>query len=580
MPKNRSVDSSNQARIWYLVLLVLGTLSWALTMVKSGLPSKYGLGFWGANGHDGIWHLALAGQLAKGHYVMPVFAGVPLHNYHIGFDLLLASLHRLTSLSLVTLYFQVLPPLLAFAIGVLTHRFVVAWRKSWYAANWAVFFVYFGGSFGWLVNLFHGQLAGGESMFWAQQAVSTLINPPFALSLVLLLIGLLALQKYLVKPNLISYISSVVVLGILIQVKVYAGLLVLAGLVLAGVFDFLRRRTLRLLKIFVGVFAVLLALFISTLKTGTSLIVFQPFWFLENMMGLSDRLNWPRFFSAMVNYRLAGNWLKAALAYTVAFFIFWYGNFGTRLFSEYFAYRVVVKKRADALSVMLYTIVIAGGVVPLFFLQTGTPWNTIQFLYYSLFFGGILAGVAVADVVGTKWESVKLLGSKVSALGIAVIVLTMPTTLLTLHEVYLPARPPASLPADELAALKFLSEQPEGVVLTYPFDKTKAEAAIANPPRPLFLYDSTAYVSAFSGKQTFLEDEVNLTITNYEWQGRRSAIEQFYVETDQGLARKFLQDNRIKYVYWVDGQRALLGESQLGLTKIYENSSVNVFEVE
>lgn len=570
MPKSPSADSSDRAKLWYAVLLASGVLTWALTMVKSGMPGQYGLGFWGANGHDGIWHLALAGQLAKGNFVMPTFAGAQLQNYHLGFDLLLAVLTKLTRIPLTILYFQLLPPLFALLVGVLTHRFVLRWRGNWQAANWALFFVYFGGSFGWIVNLVRGNSSGGESMFWAQQAVSSLINPPFALSLIVSLFGLIMVQNYIAKQSTGKYLLAVVSLGLLIQIKVYAGLLMLTAFVVVGAVAFWKSRQLAYAKIFIGVFIVSLALFWSSLALGSQLVVLKPFWFLENMMGLSDRLNWPRFFSAMVNYKLAGNWAKAVLAYGIALVIFWYGNMGTRVFSEYFAYRAAVTRRPDAITVILYSLILVGGAVPLLFLQVGTPWNTIQFLYYSLFFSGIVAGVVVGEGFGHSQ------GKMVRA---ALVILTLPTSLLTLKDVYIPSRPPAALPVDEIAALSFLATQPDGVVLTYPFDKLRADAAVVNPPRPLYLYDSTAYVSAFSGQQTFLEDEVNLTITNYPWLGRRQSVEQFYMDSDQNSARKFLRDNNIRYVYWVDGQRALLGESQLGLSKIYENSGVSVFEV-
>ena len=35
-------------------------------MVKSGLVYDYGMGFWGPNGHDGVWHVSLASSLARG----------------------------------------------------------------------------------------------------------------------------------------------------------------------------------------------------------------------------------------------------------------------------------------------------------------------------------------------------------------------------------------------------------------------------------------------------------------------------------------------------------------------------------
>src|SRR3989304_6637979 len=108
----------------HLILLVfVGTIIWSLTMVKSGLIYDYGMGFWGPNGHDGIWHIALIKSLAKGSWEMPVFAGEALKNYHVGYDLVLAWISRLTKFDPVALYFQVAPPILALLIGILTYKF-------------------------------------------------------------------------------------------------------------------------------------------------------------------------------------------------------------------------------------------------------------------------------------------------------------------------------------------------------------------------------------------------------------------------------------------------------------------------
>jgi len=165
--------------------------------------------------------------------------------------------------------------------------------------------------------------------------------------------------------------------------------------------------------------------------------------------------------------------------------------------------------------------------------------------------------------------------------------LTLPGTIGALRN-YLPAKPPAILSALELSGLSFLREQPDGTVLTYPFDAFKAKEAEANPPRPLYLYDSTAYVSAFGGKTTFLEDEVNLNITGYDWSTRRVDIENWYKEKDQEKARAFLKENNIKYIYWLKGdkrflyateQRALIGDKQLGLSKLFENKEVVIYMV-
>ena len=524
------------------VLIITGSAVWSATMVKSGWVYSYGMGFWGPNGHDGIWHLAIINSLSQFRWDMPIFAGELLKNYHLGFDLFLAIIHKLTSIPISNLYFQISPPIFALAIGWLTYKLVLAWKQSESAALWAVFFTYFGGSLGWV-------LGKGESTFWSQQAISTLINPPFALSLVLLLLGLLLLLRR-------RLFLAILVFAVLPQIKIYAGLLAFGGLLIAGLKD---RSLLKVLLISAALY------FLSSYKlltTGSSLLVWQPGWYLETMMSYSDRIGWTKFYSAMTNYRLGEQWPKAILAYGVAFGIFWVGNMGTRL--------IAIKriKRLSELSweeIFMATVIVAGIVIPMFFLQRGTPWNTIQFFYYSLFFSGILAGIVMSQI-------------KNNFTKIIIILLTIPTVFGTLKH-YLPARPPAKLSHEELEALSFLSQQPRGVVLTYPFDKSAADAAIPTPPRPLALYESTAYVAAFSGQPVYLEDEVNLNITGYDWPSRRRQVLDFFANSNLASAKSFLATNSIKYLYlWdVDVARPGFSDTQLGLRNIFENSQVAIW---
>jgi len=150
--------------------LTLGTLAWSLVMLKSGHVYSFGMGFWGANGHDGIWHVALINSLSRATLQMPVFAGSYIKNYHIGFDLIVAAVHKITSIPVISLYFQIVPPIIAFLIGLLAYKFVYIWKKSKIQALVAVFFIYFSGSFGWVVTYLRTGSFDGESLFWSQQA--------------------------------------------------------------------------------------------------------------------------------------------------------------------------------------------------------------------------------------------------------------------------------------------------------------------------------------------------------------------------------------------------------------------------
>lgn len=558
-------------------------------MVKSGLVYPFGMGFWGPNGHDAVWHLSLINHLARGSWEMPIFAGEPIRNYHVGFDLLLAGFHKITAIPASTLYFQIIPPILAVLIGFLTYFLVKLWRGSKSQAFWATFFVYFAGDFGWILTLLRGDGLGGESLFWSQQAVSTLINPPFALSLVLLLCGSILLLKLSKKFSVLNLVFSILAFGLLSQIKVYAGILGFGALLAVLLYQLITSRrltkkavTILLILIFSGTLSFLLFL---PLNSGSQkMIVFQPFWFLETMMAVSDRVGWEKFYEALMNYKTGNVFVKLIPAYIVAFLIFFIGNIGTRIVGLYGIWREGARKKLTEIDIFLLAIALGGTILPMIILQSGTPWNTIQFFYYTLFIFAVYAGCWLGGFIErskVKSGSNRLVYYTVAA----VVLLTIPTSLSTLSLHYLPMRPPAKISNEELAALNFLEKQPDGTVLTYPFDRYKANLAVNNPPRPLYLYESTAYVSAFSKKTVFIEDEVNLDITGFNWRTRRDDAKTLFDALDINWARDFLEKNEIDYLYLVPSQTPVfdqkfrLGEEQLGITNIFENSEIVIYRV-
>jgi len=557
-----------------LVLAGAGVLAWSLTMVKNGVLYPYGVGFWGPHGHDGIWHLSLAGGLSRGSLEMPIFAGQQIKNYHLGFDFLLALLHRFSGLELSTLYFQILPVLMALAIAVLTYYLVWLWQRSSSAALWAVFFTFFGGSWGWVVSWIRNGTFGGESMFWSQQAISTLINPPYALSLVILLAGMAVLLQYDSRPTRGKFFAAAILFGLLIQIKAYAGVLALAGLGIVALVSGVKSRKFDLLGLAVVSAVVAMLMFLPTGFSSGSLFVWQPGWFLETLMGLSDRFNWPRFYQAMLTYRGAGWWVKAVTAYSVAAGIFVIGNFGTRIFALFYKSKYRPANGLDYVGIFSVTAIGLGTVFPMLFVQTGTPWNTVQFFYYSQFFAGLFAGVVVARFLSGKGRAVSV------AAACLLIGLTLPTTFDTLTH-YLPSRPPAKISVWELEALQKIASLPDGRVFTPPFDADAARAAQHLPPRPLRLYESTAYVSAYSQHPVYLEDQVNLDITGYEWQPRRQKSLEFMTTSDSKWAARFLVENRIRYVYLpeVAVVRPRFSASEVGARVIWENQESAVWEV-
>lgn len=557
-----------------IILILLGTITWSLTMIKSGLIYSFGMGFWGPNGHDGIWHISLIESLSKGSLEIPIFAGEALKNYHIGYDLLLSWIHKLTFIPTSVLYFQIVPPLLALSLGLVVYKFVYDWKRSGKSAFWSAFFVYFGGSFSWIITLIQDGGIGGESMFWAQQSISTLINPPLTLSLVIMFSALIFLRRGLIGKKKRNLIIATFLFGVLVQIKVYAGVLSLVGLFLGSLYNLITRKGTDLFKVFSGSLIITILLFSPFSKEAQGVLIYKPFWYLETMMSFSDRLNWSKFGEAMVNYKLGRVYLKGFVAYTSAFIIFMIGNMGTRILKFFYITKKVKEKRLGYINIFIFSVIIFGVVFPMLYIQAGTAWNTIQFFYYSLVFSGVLAGIAFTDIIKAKRFSNN---SNLQFITVIILfIITIPTTIGTLKH-YLPMRPPAKVSKEELEALRFLAGQPEGVVLTQIFDKDKANEAIENPPRPLYLYESTAYVSAFSKKTVYLEDEVNLNITGYDWKKRREKVLSIYETSDIDDVKHFIDSSGIRYLYLVKDLPYPKFINDLDFQNVFENKEVVIF---
>ncbi|MCL5090882.1 MAG: hypothetical protein M1514_02620 [Patescibacteria group bacterium] len=545
-----------------LFLILVGSLSLSLTMVKSGWVYSYGMGFWGPNGHDGIWHLALINQLSKFSFSHPSFSSFPLLNYHFGFDILAAILRIISGVSAVNLYFQVLPPVMSVLLGILTYKLVSRWTNKT-GAWWATFFVYFGGSWAWL-------LGKGESTFWANQAISTLINPPFALSLIFLLIGFFRLENYLEKKDGRNLLLTAFIFGILIFIKVYAGVIVLGSLLIVFLFSLIVRRNQVILgKLFFFSLIVALAVFLPFNSQSSSLLVISPLWFSHTMLAFADRLGWLRLENARQAYFNSGNWLKWFLAESLALLIFIFGNLGIRFVGLFSLIKLRKINELNERKVFFFSMVFISLILPLIFIQKGNPWNTIQFFYYFQFFLALASGVAMGKIKLGRTTRIFVYS--------IVIFLSLPTTMMTLKNNYLPLRPPSRVSVEELEALKFLGQQPFGVVLAYPFNTEWRK--IFSEPKPLYAYETTAYIPALSGQTEFLGDEMNLEISGYNWQGRREDSIRFFESNNPSWANDFLKNNQIKYLYLVKGQKVNLNLEEINLKKIFENGEARIYSV-
>lgn len=546
--------------IYLWMIILVGSCSWLITQFKNGLLFNYGLGFWGPNGHDGIWHLSLISSLQKEIPPQnPIFAGNLLSNYHYFYDLLLAQSSKTLGIDTLELFFRLFPLLISVLSGLLMFKVTEKISASTKAGIISVFFLYFGGSFGWIITYLKDKSLGGETMFWAQQSVSTLLNPPFAISVVLFLSGLLLFYQIKESEKIVwSRVLALTILwGSLIEFKAYGGILTLGALALFTFQRLVIKKEVRNFVFFIPILILSMLVFLPNNFGSQSLIEFKPLWLIESMITAVDRLGWNRLTLTLQS----GVWYKLIYGFGLGILVFIIGNLGTRIIS-FASIREIFKQSFLAYFIFLSLI------LPLLFVQSGTAWNIVQFLYYGLLVLNIFAGIAFVKI---SQKVPKVLGLSI---GIVIILLTIPTTLGTFPH-YLPERPPAKLSLLEKEALDFLKTQPDGKILTLPYDEKIRNNF--NAPRPLAAYTSTAYISAFSGKSAFFEDTVNLEILGIDYKGRLNSVRDFMKIKERG--NKILKSNDIKYVYVPRFYNLQIDEGQAGVKTIFENSEVKVYQV-
>jgi len=551
------------------ILIFLGVGFQLVTVFRSGSSCLEGICFWGPNGHDGVWHLALINQIQQQIPPLnPVFAEETLRNYHWGYDLLAGLIAKILPISVLNLHFRVLPLIFSFLLGLLSFTLGVWLANSFWVGFWFAFLNYFANSLGWLITLIRNGSLGGESLFWAMQSISFLLNPPFALSVIILLFGFYLWRRWEKNLDLKKIFVLGIIFGSLLNIKAYASILFflsLTTIICIDVSIHRYRRVKNLFRIWI------VSLFVSGLiwllwqRGGGWPFIFQPFWFIRTLFEARDRLFVPKL--GQIWWVLADNWLTSPKFWLLAgggILVFLVGNFNTRLLG--LAREIISKRKRSDIEQMFWGIVLWGTVIPLFFIQKGTAWNTIQFLYYSLLFANWFLAQFLADLTKKRcWIRLLL-----------VVIPLLPANYGNLKD-YLGFPPPAIIPREEIEGLKFLGSQSGKVVLTFPYDRYKKLGLKA--PLPLYLYETTAYVSAFSGKISFLEDEMNLEITGFPWQERRKEIEQFFITEDSIWSRGFLLNNKIDYIYLVDKQELPLEPEKLGIKMIFNQEKVRIYEV-
>lgn len=519
--------------------------------------SQCGIFFWGAHEHDSVWHLAVANNLFNHWpFQMPNMSGSSISGYNYLLDIIVASLSAITRIGADIWYFKLLPIIWLVSTIYLTHKFSKTYRKSLTYPIFARFFVFFGSSFSYLLRWQNTGGLWGASSILSMQSLQNMLNPQLAWSFLLVLALFIGINEG--KNRYSDYLLYGLYTMIAIGLKFYTGV---AMLIIIGfdLFFNMAGNTKHVIKQILNGTTVLVMSALSVWifynpGHGPSPLIWKPWATVNPIVEDQSLLYIQSLAQRIYNYHN----LKLILLEIIILGIFVIFNYGSRIFGL-FGFGIYDNYSNPHTRKLLIIGSCATFLISILFVQSGIWWNTVQFLYVSLFLTGLLAAEGLDKLVQTKktWGYVSV--------GI-IILLTIPTNLDILHSfVRFPGT--SYIPDDELKALQILRDLPDGTILTQPFVKREQPVQVPELSR---VYD-TAYISAYTNKQTYLSDTVQLVLTNIEHQDRTKLITNYDC--------RVISD--VKYIYEYSDNRYAekFNDCNKKIEQLFRNNLVTIYQV-
>lgn len=399
-----------------LLAVVVLSISFSLSMLTTGIFADTII-----YRKDDLWHLALINEL-KTNFPPdnPGFSGVALKGYHFFYNFLLAKVSNIFFISPFSLYFHYFPLLTAVLWGFGVYAFMFKWSKKVSIALWAVFLTMFGGSFAFILRLRGHEGLSLDSAFGIQQPISSLINPPFSISIVIVVAVLFALYQYFLTKERRWLVPVVLCIGLITMFKVYAGIILLVTFLLLTFLQLLKKKFILLIAcFFIGI------LFIITYWISAdhqSKLIFSPLWSPHKV--IIDNMPWYGYEEKMYTYAKLGVIKGIVETELYSWYIFIFGNLGTRLIGLLFILLFFLRKskKPSLFILALSTMTLASIFVPLFFIQSGKVFEIIQMAWYFLFFVSLFAAFGFSKLFSFSYNKIL----KIS-LFIIILILTLPS---------------------------------------------------------------------------------------------------------------------------------------------------------
>ncbi|MDO8659099.1 MAG: hypothetical protein Q7K54_00690 [Candidatus Parcubacteria bacterium] len=560
-----------------LFIVLILAIIFSLSMLRFGVNNNTI-----SYGWDDLWHLALINEL-KVNFPPdnPGFAEVSLKGYHFFYNFLLAKISNIFFISPLSLYFYYFPLFMALLWGIGVYALMFAWSRKVSIALWAVFLTMFGGSFAFILRLRGHENLSLDSAFGIQQPATALINPPFTISIIIVIATLFTIYRYLTSKNNSWLIPIALLVGLATMFKVYAGIILIGGFIVLCMAEGIRRRNYPIL---VALFAsgVIFAITYGILRDPSSTLIFAPLWAPHSV--LVDNMPWYGYAEKMYTYTKLSVIKGIIETELYSWYVFAFGNLGSRLigllFLPLFLFNQFRKPSFFALTVLIMAAISI--LIPLFFIQSGKVFEIIQMAWYFLFFISLLAAFGLYAFFELRFNK------------IIKIVLFLIIILLTLPSAYEPYKsyfdtinsPGSSLSDPYFKAMQFLKSEGNynETILEIP-DKN-----ISPTQKDVLRWyrSSSPAIVAFANKRSYLSNEY-IDFTGVDIAPRIEFIRKIILfsnmpmdnsakymnlqkEVEQGL-----RNNKIFFIY--SPYLLLSFEKMEFISKVFENQAGSIYRV-
>ncbi|HVZ59056.1 MAG TPA: hypothetical protein VG935_04875 [Patescibacteria group bacterium] len=382
-----------------LAIIVVGSLGFLGATYFSGYETTKGMEYVGFNGMDGIRHIAYIRNMTQ--YFppqKPEMAGVELRGFHYFYDFLLSKFIVFYGMSARDLYFRYFPLLIGLLYGGGFYLFASMLTKEKIKHNLILFFAYFSQSSLFVLVLFNHSLDLINN--GAVQPLGLIINP-FTVLAVGLLLGGLALLPDIQKSWKYAVLSALI-LGVISQMKIYAGLCAIGVLGVYALYAVMRSRWNRkiIINFTLGIIITAVITAITYLPNNYKAggLVWAPLLFYSHYLQ-SEQFQSLQWELRRQVYAAAHNWPHLIVHYLEAISIFWLVNLGSSLVIVLGIKDLIRKKfwQQDG-NIIITTAIVVPVLIGSFFIQTTSPFDTVQFFWIALALIGIPTGMVFGSL--------------------------------------------------------------------------------------------------------------------------------------------------------------------------------------